>query len=283
MLTSQTDFGALLDKTTLGPTINDMRGHQGPAQPPPAPSRGRRCSTSTSSTCVEPRAGPQVRDDAHPAAPRAVRVRGQRRVLGPVRVRLQVLARRASATSWRSPTTGSGASWTALLDVPADTAADHHHRGRRGALSRPVLEGPERASTGSKATPAELETKYGVLTAMYLPGEAPADAPSMYPDMTLINTLPIVLDRYFDAGIPLLPDHSYTSKSWTAVRPHRRHGSTEPDRGRRRGFEDVHACRVTRARGHAATRWDDGSCLVLRRALRSQSHDSEWCPGRRGR
>jgi hypothetical protein len=65
------------------------------------------------------------------------------------------------------------------------------------------------------ATDAELETKYGVLNALYLPGEAPADAPAVYPDMTLINTFPIVLDRYFDAGIPLLPDRSYTSKGWS--------------------------------------------------------------------
>ena len=70
----------------------------------------------------------------------------------------------------------------------------------------------------AKATDAELETKYGVLAAMYLPGDAPAGTPEMYPDMTLINTWPIVLDRYFDAGIPLLPDKSYTSRSW--VRPY---------------------------------------------------------------
>ena len=31
------------------------------------------------------------------------------------------------------------------------------------------------------ATPEELETKYGVLTAMYLPGDAPADAPDCVP------------------------------------------------------------------------------------------------------
>ena len=35
--------------------------------------------------------------------------------------------------------------------------------------------------------------------------------------MTLINTFPIVLDRYFDAGLPLLPDRSYSSRAW--VRP----------------------------------------------------------------
>ena len=58
-------------------------------------------------------------------------------------------------------------------------------------------------------------TKYGVLTAMYLPGDAPADAPRQYPDMSLINTFPIVFDRYFGGHIPLLPDRSYTSRSWS--------------------------------------------------------------------
>ena len=36
----------------------------------------------------------------------------------------------------------------------------------------------------------------------------------MYDDMTLVNTFPIVFDRYFDAGIPLLPDRSFTSARW---------------------------------------------------------------------
>ena len=42
----------------------------------------------------------------------------------------------------------------------------------------------------------------------------PADAPAPYQDMTVINTFPIVLDRYFGEDIPLLPDHSYTSRVW---------------------------------------------------------------------
>jgi hypothetical protein len=66
----------------------------------------------------------------------------------------------------------------------------------------------------SVATDEELATKYGVLTAMYLPGDAPADAPTPYPDMSVINTFPIVFDRYFGQHIPLLPDRSYTSRTW---------------------------------------------------------------------
>ena len=67
----------------------------------------------------------------------------------------------------------------------------------------------------STATDEELVTKYGVLTAMYLPGEAPADAPAPYPDMSVVNTFPIVFDRYFGEHIPLLADRSFTSRSWS--------------------------------------------------------------------
>jgi hypothetical protein len=49
---------------------------------------------------------------------------------------------------------------------------------------------------------------------MYLPGEAPPDAPAPYRDMTVINTFPILLDRYFGEDIPLLPDRSFTSRVW---------------------------------------------------------------------
>ena len=41
VLTSQTDFGALLDKHDPGSDHQRPAGHQGPAQPPPAPSGGR--------------------------------------------------------------------------------------------------------------------------------------------------------------------------------------------------------------------------------------------------
>ena len=42
----------------------------------------------------------------------------------------------------------------------------------------------------------------------------PPDAPAPYPDMSVINTFPIVLDRYFGEHIPLLPDRSFASRTW---------------------------------------------------------------------
>jgi hypothetical protein len=67
----------------------------------------------------------------------------------------------------------------------------------------------------STATTAELETKYGILSAFYLPDEPgqPADVPEPYPGMTSVNTFPMLLARYFGVELPYLPDRSYTSRS----------------------------------------------------------------------
>jgi len=58
------------------------------------------------------------------------------------------------------------------------------------------------------ASTEELEIKFGILNAMYLPGEG-----SPVPSSTLssVNTFRLLFDRYFDADLPLLPDRSFTS------------------------------------------------------------------------
>ena len=58
------------------------------------------------------------------------------------------------------------------------------------------------------ATTDELETKYGIFNAMYLPG---AEAPDVAPTLSSVNTFRLVFDEYFDADLPLLPDRSFTS------------------------------------------------------------------------
>jgi hypothetical protein len=70
----------------------------------------------------------------------------------------------------------------------------------------------------ASATNEELETKYGILDAFYLPGHATQGAPAPYPTMTSWNTFRVVLGRHFNEELPLLPDRSYTSRSW--VRPY---------------------------------------------------------------
>jgi len=63
----------------------------------------------------------------------------------------------------------------------------------------------------STATPDELEIKYGILNAMYLPG-LPAGATLPYSTISSVNTFRLLFDDYFDANLPLLPDRSYTSR-----------------------------------------------------------------------
>ncbi len=58
------------------------------------------------------------------------------------------------------------------------------------------------------ATSDELEIKFGILNAMYLPGE---DAPTLSPTLSSVNTFRLILDAYFGADLPLLPDRSFTS------------------------------------------------------------------------
>jgi sulfatase-like protein len=60
------------------------------------------------------------------------------------------------------------------------------------------------------ATTDELEIKYGILDAMYLPGDA---APQLPPTITAVNTFRLIFGAYFGADLPLLPDRSYTSAS----------------------------------------------------------------------
>jgi hypothetical protein len=63
------------------------------------------------------------------------------------------------------------------------------------------------------ATAAELQAKYGILSAFYLPGQPHDPSPEIYPTMSSVNTFRLVLTRYFGADLPLLPDRSYTSRS----------------------------------------------------------------------
>lgn len=59
------------------------------------------------------------------------------------------------------------------------------------------------------ATGDEVVTKFGILSAMFLPGsEGAAPLPS---GLSSVNTFREILSRYFDADLPNLPDRSYAS------------------------------------------------------------------------
>ena len=60
----------------------------------------------------------------------------------------------------------------------------------------------------STASTDELEIKFGIFNAMYLPGDGSPDPSST---LSSVNTFRLIFERYFDADLPLLPDRSYTS------------------------------------------------------------------------
>jgi hypothetical protein len=66
------------------------------------------------------------------------------------------------------------------------------------------------------ATPDELEMKFGILNAWYVPGGT--DSLGLRQDLTAINTFPTLFDRYFGLDYPALPDRVFAS-SWG--RPYR--------------------------------------------------------------
>jgi hypothetical protein len=91
---------------------------------------------------------------------------------------------------------------------------------------RPIVilqadEGPWPASYGTGrntdddwpagASEEELEQKYGILNAWYMPG---GEDMGLSPSMTAINTFPTLFSRYFGLDYKLLPDHIYSSSDW---------------------------------------------------------------------
>ncbi len=63
-----------------------------------------------------------------------------------------------------------------------------------------------------KASRDELDIKFGIMNAWYVPGAADLQLPQ---SLTAINTFPVLFDRYFGLDYPLLPDTVTTSRSWT--------------------------------------------------------------------
>ncbi len=58
------------------------------------------------------------------------------------------------------------------------------------------------------ATSDELEIKFGILNAMYLPG---GGVPDLSPSISPVNTFRLIFSAYFGADLALLPDRSFTS------------------------------------------------------------------------
>ncbi|MBA3780061.1 MAG: hypothetical protein H0X16_12340 [Chloroflexi bacterium] len=66
----------------------------------------------------------------------------------------------------------------------------------------------------ARASVAELEMKFGILNAMYLPGlEGVAEESAVYPAISSVNTFRLIFSAYFGADLPMLPDRSFISRT----------------------------------------------------------------------
>lgn len=98
-----------------------------------------------------------------------------------------------------------------LLDVPAGDEPIIILQGDEGPF-------PERyRTTGGgfpwfNATEDEVAQKYGILNALHLPGIDPA-AYGFTDHTSPVNNFRIVMNAYFDADLPILPDVSYLSRN----------------------------------------------------------------------
>jgi hypothetical protein len=102
-----------------------------------------------------------------------------------------------------------------LLGVPADQQPIVILQADEGPF-------PTRFSTDEsdfewlKARPDEIQEKYAILNAHYLPGVDPADYG--FTDTTSpVNAFRIVFNAYFDGHLPLLPDVSYLSPDYDHI------------------------------------------------------------------
>lgn len=66
----------------------------------------------------------------------------------------------------------------------------------------------ERAFDWTSATPDELERKFGILSAFYLPGKTPQEA-GLYDSITPVNQFRAIFGAYFGLDLPLLPDRNW--------------------------------------------------------------------------
>jgi hypothetical protein len=212
VLSTQTDFGTLLDDTTLGPTVDELLG----VKAPPTHHLLHRAAALFDWNELDRVAGEP----------------GPKFLFGHVLLPHEPYVFKANGEY--SELSEADSKFSAAGEAAQLAYTNEHIRELVGKLlavpeaERPIIivsadEGPypdrySRDQNGfdwSTATDEELATKYGVLLGMYLPGTAPDDAPAPYQDMSLINVFPIVLDRYFGEDLPLFEDRSYTSRSWS--------------------------------------------------------------------
>ncbi|MEX1072275.1 MAG: hypothetical protein WED86_01125 [Chloroflexota bacterium] len=120
-------------------------------------------------------------------------------------------AERARIVNYVDQTRFANAQMLAWLDSLLDGPEDE----------RPIViiqadEGPfpvryarnERGFDWTTAIPEELEHKFGILSAFYVPGKSPEEA-GLYDSITPVNQFRAIFHAYFGLDLPLLPDRNW--------------------------------------------------------------------------
>jgi hypothetical protein len=67
------------------------------------------------------------------------------------------------------------------------------------------------------ATPEELETKFGIMNAMYFPETPATGSPQLYQSISSVNTFRLLFDDFYGQHLPLLPDITYAASGFSHV------------------------------------------------------------------
>lgn len=95
-----------------------------------------------------------------------------------------------------------------LLDVPEDEQPIIVLQADEGPKRPDWTYGDERPWTEANAT--ELDLKFGILNATFLPGTADV---GLYPSISSVNTFRVIFDAYYDTELGLLEDRQYVYES----------------------------------------------------------------------
>jgi sulfatase-like protein len=103
----------------------------------------------------------------------------------------------------------------ALLDVPAGEEPVIVIQADEGPFP-PEFDEDQRDFQWLNADADQIQRKFGILNALYLPGVDPASV-GLNQRSSPVNALRYVLNAYFDAGLPLLPDTTYLSPDYPRI------------------------------------------------------------------
>jgi hypothetical protein len=94
-----------------------------------------------------------------------------------------------------------------LLDVPLEQRPIVIIQSDEGPFP-PRYAANEVAFDWTTATPEELEQKFGIMSAFYVPGKTPEEA-GLYDSITPVNQWRAIFHAYFGLDLPLLPDRNW--------------------------------------------------------------------------